>query len=383
MASSTTSTAPLHGVTPTAKPRKSAAVHSTTAETPHFTAGSRASKYAGMTAQQLQHAKTAAGDITNSPAVGSPARNGATGSPFVTPKAPRAPLSIPAPGGIKARPSGGFGFGGTAGGGPGTPRSARKTDMPPPPSPVSPSKRLMAGSPSTKLGVSSPARRLTTPTSPSRRLTTPTGSEYSVGGDDKEDSREQVSELEARNRELQERIANLMSGKSVNGTSSLSVSPAPGDASPLPPVAEDMVHAKLLEEEKERVKAHLSRIAELETQVRFNERAVKERESRLEALERTLKTKEEEVEKSRSEGELRAKELMRKLADAEALVVSLKAAVEEVREGQKEETQAIIGTKEKEIELLNGKVGRLVTELEGERKELGLQIEELRQAGQV
>jgi len=144
-----------------------------------------------------------------------------------------------------------------------------------------------------------------------------------------------------------------------------------------------MVHAKLLEEEKERVKAHLSRIAELETQVRFNERAVKERESRLEALERTLKTKEEEVEKSRSEGELRAKELMRKLADAEALVISLKAAVEEVREGQKEETQAIIGTKEKEIELLNGKVGRLVTELEGERKELGLQIEELRQAGQV
>ncbi|KIJ49403.1 hypothetical protein M422DRAFT_44776 [Sphaerobolus stellatus SS14] len=388
MASSTTSS--MTGVTPTAKPRKS--VVPAHPEPPSFTAGSRASKYAGMTAQQLQKAKTAgATSGESSPKSASPTRMSmGGGSPFTTPKAPgRASLSIPATGGAKARQSmGGFGFGASATTGPGTPRSGRKTDMPPPPSPVSPSKRLLTSSPSmSRLNAgglaASPSRRLTTPTSPSRRLTTPTGSEYSVGNEGGEEKSEHTVDLEARNRELQERIANLMNGKavSVNGSSTnASVSPALPEEPAEP--AEPMVSEKLLEEEKERVKTQLARIAELETQVRFNERAVKERESRLEALERNFKNKEEEMEKSKTDGESKIKELTGKLEDAEALVVSLKAAVEEVREGKKEEAQAIIGAKDKEIELLSAKVLRVVQELEDERKELGTQIDELRQAGQ-
>jgi DNA repair exonuclease SbcCD ATPase subunit len=64
-------------------------------------------------------------------------------------------------------------------------------------------------------------------------------------------------------------------------------------------------------------------------------------------------------------------------------VASLKVAVEEVREGKKEEVQAIIEAKDKEIELLNSQVARVASDLEMERKDLGEQIDELRQAGQA
>jgi hypothetical protein len=217
---------------------------------------------------------------------------------------------------------------------------------------------------------------------------TPTGSEFSLSADDREEKNEHLSDLEARNRELQARIANLMSGKPVNGN----VSPAPQtsvspseqrphqDAEALAALEAEKKRAN---EEATRATAALARIAELETQVRFNERAVKERESRIEALERSFKVKEDEVEKARLDSEARTRELSGKLDDAESLVISLKAVVEEVREGKKEETEAIIGGKDKEIELLTGKVNRLTSELAEERRELGSQIEELRLAGQV
>lgn len=194
---------------------------------------------------------------------------------------------------------------------------------------------------------------------------------------DRDDKNENILDLEARNKELQERIADLMNGKSPNGV----ISPVP------PSTPSDMqrplVDNTAFEAEKARATAALTRVSELETQVRFHERAVKERESRIDALERSVKGKEEEVDKARTEGDARVRELTGKLEDSESLVGSLKAAVEEVRAGKKEETEAIIGAKDKEIELLSAKVLRAVTELEDERRELGSQIDELRQAGQV
>ncbi|GJJ06534.1 hypothetical protein Clacol_000726 [Clathrus columnatus] len=379
------------GLTPAAKPRKS------TVPDTSFTAGSRASKYLNMTAQELSSVKNAERSTTSTVAnrangkSPSPPRSTLPGSPFATPKAPSTSrptiMGIPTPGVIKSRPSlGTYGHGGA-----GTPRSGRKTDMPPPSSPVSPTKRLLASSPSQgKLGLgfgasltaASPSRRLVTPTSPSpRRLVTPTGSEYSVGGDDK-DKIDHIADLEARNRELQERIAALTSG-SNGGISPLSdtllAAPSP---SPPPPPSSTAFYNTALEEEKARTTAAQARISELETQVRFHERAVKERESRLESAGRDLKSKGEEIERVRAENEARIRELTSKLNDAEALVGNLRAAVEEVREGKKEETEAIVGAKDKEIELLNGKVARLVSEFEEERRELITQIEELRKAGQ-
>ncbi|KAF8530397.1 hypothetical protein BU17DRAFT_36275 [Hysterangium stoloniferum] len=339
------------GTTPVARPRKTNVVAETS-----FTAGSRASRYLNMTAQELQNARNG---IESKPA--SPTRiSSSSMSPFATPKPSSSGrpsvVGIPTPGGIKSRQSaGGFGFGGGAGG---TPRSGRKTEMLPPPSPVSPSKRALTGSPSLKVGL--------TAASPN----------------------DQLSDLETRNRELQERIANLMNGKPVNGDVSpaqrLSVSPS--EHSQHQPDAETLAtleaEKKRANEEAVRATTALARVAELETQVRFNERAVKERESRIEALERSFKTKEDEVEKARLDSEVQVRELSGKLGDADSLIISLKAVVEEVREGKKEETEAIIGAKDKEIELLSGKVNRLASELEEERRELGSQIEELRLAGQ-
>ncbi|KAF8591027.1 hypothetical protein K439DRAFT_1657108 [Ramaria rubella] len=386
------------GTTPGAKPRKS------TVPEPSFSAGSRASRYIGMTAQQLQDAKNGnAVDAEQKRA--SPTRLSAPPpSPFATPKAPGAGrpsgVGISTPGNKPRQSVGGFGFGtGTgAGTGTGTPRSGRRTDMPPPPSPVSPSKRLLASSPSMRLTTtSSPSRRLTTPTSPSRRLITPTESEYA---DERDGESEPHVDLAARNRELQERIASLTSGRPVNGIVSRAPTPSVGVGvtstevqalleakAALEAKAEREAKATLeaktaLEESKTRATTALARVSELETQVRFNERAVKERESRIEALERSLKGKDEDVDKARLEGEARVRELSGKLEDSEALVGSLKAAVEEVREGKKEETEAIIGAKNKEIELLSAKAARAAAELEEERRELGSQIDELRLAGQ-
>ena len=359
------------GATPGAKPRKSAVVE------PSFTAGSRASRYIGMTAQQLQNAKSGINNGSEA-RLSSPTQASAPPppSPFATPKPPTSGrvsgIGVPTPGGVKGRQSaGGFGFG------TGTPRSARRTDMPPPSSPVSPSKRLLASSPSMKLSMPpSPSRRLITPTSPSRKITTPTGSEFSVDRDDKSDY---ATDLEVRNKELQERIANLMNGKPVNG---VTPSVPPSSVSP-DDMQRSTVDNTALEAETARATAALTRVSELETQVRFHERAVKERESRIDAIERSLRGKDEEVDKARAEGEARVRELTGKLEDSDSLVTSLKAAVEEVRAGKKEETEAIIGAKDKEIELLGAKVVRAVTELEDDRRELGSQIDELRQAGQV
>lgn len=380
------------GLTPGAKPRKSAVPESS------FTAGSRASKYLNMTAQDLSIAKNAEQSTANGVNGNhhSPPRSTLPGSPFATPKAPSTSrptiMGIRTPGGLKSRPSLGAH-------GPGTPRSGRKTDMPPPPSPVSPTKRLLTSSPSHgKLGLglmaASPSRKLVTPTSPSpRRLMTPTGSDYSFGGEDR-DEKDHIAELEARNKELQERIANLMNGKGISENEAVSSAALPSPDSnnalsvttsptPQPPPIVPVVDNTALEEEKARTVAAQSRISELETQVRFHERAIKERESRLDSIGRELKNKEEEIEKVRVEGDARVRELKAKLDDAEALIDSLRAAVEEVREGKKEEAEAIVGAKDKEIALLNAKVSRLTSEFEGEKTDLTSQIEELRKAGQV
>ena len=133
--------------------------------------------------------------------------------------------------------------------------------------------------------------------------------------------------------------------------------------------------------ERERDTA-LSSLAEMEKEVRGLERRLNEKDSRFEALERSHLQTAAELERSRTESEARLNDLQAKLQTGEALVKSLKQAIE-VKEGAEHESGALLKAKNAEIALLEGRLEKVSTELDIERKELGAQIEELRQAGQV
>lgn len=132
--------------------------------------------------------------------------------------------------------------------------------------------------------------------------------------------------------------------------------------------------------ERERDTA-LSSLAEMEKEVRGLERRLNEKDSRFEALERSHSQTAAELERSRTESEARLNDLQAKLQTGEALVKSLKQAIE-VKEGAEHESGALLKAKNAEIALLEGRLEKVSTELDIERKELGAQIEELRQAGQ-
>lgn len=55
----------------------------------------------------------------------------------------------------------------------------------------------------------------------------------------------------------------------------------------------------------------------------------------------------------------------------------------EAKEGAEHESNTLLMARNAEIGLLGSRLENISTELDGERKELGLQIDELRQAGQV
>lgn len=128
--------------------------------------------------------------------------------------------------------------------------------------------------------------------------------------------------------------------------------------------------------------AALSSLAEMEKEARALERRLNEKDSRSEALERAHSQTTAELERSRIEGEARLNDLLAKLETSEALVKNLKEAIE-VKEGAEHESDALLKAKNAEIGLLEGRLEKVSTELDIERKELGAQIEELRQAGQV
>ncbi|KAF9231494.1 hypothetical protein BU15DRAFT_90898 [Melanogaster broomeanus] len=132
--------------------------------------------------------------------------------------------------------------------------------------------------------------------------------------------------------------------------------------------------------EKDRDSA-LATMAETEKVLRVLERKLSEKDSKLESLERSNTQTTAELERAKAESEARLNDLQAKLYTSEVLGKSLKEAIE-VKEGAEHESDALLKAKNAEIGLLEGRLEKLSAELDMERKELGAQIDELRQAGQ-
>ena len=133
--------------------------------------------------------------------------------------------------------------------------------------------------------------------------------------------------------------------------------------------------------EKDRDSA-LATVAETEKELRVIERKLSERDSKVESLERSNAQTAAELERAKAESETRLNDLQAKLDTNETLVKSLKEAIE-AKEGAEHESSTLLKAKNAEISLLDARLDRVSNELEVERRELGSQIDELRQAGQV
>ena len=125
-----------------------------------------------------------------------------------------------------------------------------------------------------------------------------------------------------------------------------------------------------------------SRISELEDLSRTFEAKVGERDATIKDLQQIAKQNTLDTEKLRSESDARLRDLQAKLDDRDALVTELKKLLEE-KDGLQTKNDAVIRAKDAEIALLEARVQKACHELEEERKELGMQVDELRKAGQV
>ncbi|KZT11066.1 uncharacterized protein LAESUDRAFT_693618 [Laetiporus sulphureus 93-53] len=351
---------------------------------PHaaITPGSRASKYVGMTAKQLGSRVSAAARSGNS----SPSRS--TGfSPTQRPghvSSPTSPFATPKP---PSRTSIGIGM----------------------PSPTSARQRTSLSTPRARVlsSVALPPPASLSSTSLMARSISMTEANGDVG---------LLSDLQQSGKALQDQIAELMSGKvppnprpeSSASTSSSSVFPTSiSNAFELQNQVE-ILQSRLdaMEDENKRLrtatekfeaaeqetasrierisadqKQGAARVVELEAQARNNERTLSERDTTIESLERAAKQTTADIDKIKSEFEARVRDVQSKLDDKEALVTNLKELLEE-KEGLQTENDAVVRAKDAEITLLEARVQKAYVELEEERKELGGQVDELRNAGQ-
>ncbi|KAI0051630.1 hypothetical protein FA95DRAFT_243872 [Auriscalpium vulgare] len=136
--------------------------------------------------------------------------------------------------------------------------------------------------------------------------------------------------------------------------------------------------SEMLREDKDRA---LARVAELEASMRAAERTLHEREAKIEAMERTVGNAAADTDKVRGEGEARVRDLQSRLDDKEELLKNLKEAIA-LKEGVVSENTAVLNAKDAEISVLEARVKKSYKELEDERRELGGQVDALRQAGQ-
>lgn len=342
-----------------------------------ISAGSRASKYIGMTAKQLSTRELA--PMAKGPPA-SPQKTSVRSSspprPMITtqttPKAPRASLSLKPRPSIPSLPS------------LSTPRpsraqlvTARNNDMPPPPVPnkkdVTPILTPISNGPSLADESltdwhSSTSNGPSPSPSPSQSnhssiYATPSPEPTSFNTAEIQRLQTLVSSLEAQNKELQD--TSLLAANAVN--------------------ADDNSKA-LLEEQREALEkqkeAASQRISELETSLRASEKAGIEKQGKIEALERSVNATKEDIQKARSDGENRVAEVKLKLEESETLVSNLKGLIE-TKTSAASENDAILSAKQAEIEVLQGQLARTTNDLERERKELGSHVEELRKAGQV
>jgi CAP-Gly domain-containing linker protein 1 len=145
---------------------------------------------------------------------------------------------------------------------------------------------------------------------------------------------------------------------------------------------EDTASKALLEQAEQQKAAALQKVSELESSLHTTERSAIEKQGKVEALERQLEEAKKDVTLAKSEGETRLKELQMKVEDSENLVSNLKGLID-AKASAASENDAALAAKQAEIEMLQSQVSRLTTDLQEERKELGVQIEDLRRAGQV
>ncbi|CAE7228380.1 unnamed protein product [Rhizoctonia solani] len=314
--------------------------------------GSRASKYVGMTATDLNTRNTS-----------SPTRSAST--PLGTPKALR---SIPTP---RARPS-------MPQPSNSTPKAARPYNpMLPPPVP-SESPRKMR-------------QNTITPTSTS-----------SAGGDD--DKPNVMSVLDANNAAIQEKIALLMVG---SRTSSNPASPIfRGDDERVAQLEKEIESLRAevrdktasIAEEAAVLNAAIERAVTLEEDKRLAQERIAELEGANSSVADVQKAKEEaearlsEVEAKMKDTEVRLGELEAKLEDADKRLAEAEDKSKDAEAKRTEAETSLESLKSSHVTELNAKVDQistlesrvsgLETDLQFERRELGQQVEELRLAGQ-
>jgi chromosome segregation ATPase len=218
-------------------------------------------------------------------------------------------------------------------------------------------------------------------------------------------------DLTASSQALQDKINQLLSGQSIPPPHISNTSPSrPSSvtslrsAFPNNDVQKEVLHSRIESLERENVSlreaaeartdvsliqvleserdAAMASVSSTESQLRTLERKLTERESRIESFERVALQTTSELERLKNEHEARVADLQAKLDTNESLVKSLKEAIA-MKEGAEHDRDALLKAKNDEIGLLEGRLDKVSSELEADRKELNAQIDELRQAGQV
>jgi chromosome segregation ATPase len=132
----------------------------------------------------------------------------------------------------------------------------------------------------------------------------------------------------------------------------------------------------------DQVEAAMSRISLLEIQLQAAKCSVDERDLKIVLVEQTTEEYRINVERQMSESETHLKEAQLELDDSAALVKTLQATIE-IADSLETESKAVLEAKDDEIKLMQAQLEKAFAAMEDEKRELGSQIDELRQAGQV
>ncbi|KAF8554711.1 hypothetical protein OG21DRAFT_1496815, partial [Imleria badia] len=334
-----------------------------------ITSGSRASKYIGLTAKQLNSRSGPSQTEYFLKAPSSPSRPSSSAdggvrssdSPFTTPKAGavKAPNSLNASlmPGVKSRASLNTP----------RPRVPSAVAMPPP---------------------ASPAR------------STSFGSTHSLDDDPTQDEYVQGNrppsslDLTASSQALQDKINRLLGNSTVSDPSDVQLIPSPSqiqstaDAHAIEAhestisalntrletlqqertslqemvssLRSDLEQRQALEKDRD---SALATVAEAEKELRIIERKLSEKDSKVESLERSNAQTAAELERAKAEHDARLNDLQAKLDTNEALVRSLKEAIE-AKEGAEHESDTLLKAKNTEIGILETRLEKVSTELE-------------------
>ncbi|KAG8958856.1 hypothetical protein FRC00_002241, partial [Tulasnella sp. 408] len=375
------------------------------------TPGSRASKYVGMTAKQLSSSK----GLSESPT-----------RPNLITTTPRAPKINGLPTPARARISVGTGTPGKklpAFAPPGT-----LAAMPPPHDPVSPTRRPLMPPPSSP--VRQTREKLLTPT-----LSQTSTDTYVDGETQRSDSRNgfDMKTFEAKNRAIQDQISRLMDGKKSPSSPAAVSSPTMATSSSFPSTG-SATSVQLLQLQMERLKSQveslekenallqsavasqptveqtdntalqnelsdalkqvqavkeerdtaLSQLSTARNETASAQRIVEDKQAKIDSLTQSntaLTTQVNGLQDSAREADVKLKDLTATVEEKDSLIKTLKEALE-AKAGREDEAAAAIKAKDAEIGLLESRIKRAAADFDEERKDLLVQVDELRTAGQ-